>query len=106
MKRLRQEENNKPKKKVWKAFKVFIAIFLVVLFIEIFMANRLSTYGDKIQQLKDAQASLELENQVLENQIARQSSLISVETKSSKLGFETVKNFEYINPTADIASAM
>lgn len=60
------------------------------------MVNRLPTYGDKIQQLKEAKTALQLENRVLENTISENVALGLVEKRANRLGFETVKNLEYV----------
>ena len=108
MKRIKQEEENKqnnPKKRAIKAARLIIVVFFLVLFLEIWVVNRLSTFGHKIQDIKDSQASLELENQILESQIAKQASLLAIESKASALGFDSLKNIEYIKPANNIASA-
>lgn len=104
MKRI-QEEEKKPAKKLANLVRVGIIIFLVVFFVEIWAVNRLATFGDKIQELTSAQASLELENQVLQNSIAQKASLLSVSKQAGSYGFDNVKNFEYVKPI-NLASAL
>lgn len=104
MKRIRQEEENRPQRKIAKFIKIGAVLFFVVLMLEIWMTNRLSTYGSKIEEMKEAQAKLTLENQVLENQVAQKSSLLSLESKAGQLGFNSIKNPEYYHP-ASLASA-
>lgn len=104
MRRLNSEENY-TKKKAVRWLRLILVIFLGLFFLELWSVNRLSTYGDKIQELKQAQASLELENLTLENQIASDLSLLTIEEKAAKLGFSSVKNLEYIKPVS-IASAL
>lgn len=74
-----------------------ILIILLVSVLEIWVVNRLSTYGDQISQLQQREASLRMENQLLENEIAEKSSLIQVDKASKSLGFEKVKKFEYVS---------
>lgn len=78
-----------------------IIIFLVVLVIfaatlEIWVVNRLATYGGQINQLEKSKSALMLQNQILKNQIAQNSSLKVLETKAHNLGFEPIKNIQYI----------
>lgn len=89
---------NESNKKIVKAVKIVAVVFLVVFFIEIWVSTRLSTYGNKIQDLKVAKAGLELENQVLENEIAEKTSLLSIEFQANIYGFDTAKNLEYVKP--------
>lgn len=75
------------------------ASFLLVVFllIEIWAVNRLSSYGDRLNQIKNSQARLELENQILENKIAQKSALSYIEQYSVSLGFGQAKSVEYLN---------
>lgn len=96
------------KEKIQKHFRRILKISLVVIglvfLLEIWMVNRLSTSGDKIQELKQTRASLQLENQVLESHIAQQSSLVSLEGKAVNLGFDSIKTIEYVKIPTDLAS--
>lgn len=97
-KRLKQTEGIKPQEKIIKVFKI-VMIGLVLFFIlEIWMVNRLSTYGSKIEILKQSQARLQLENQLLENAIAQKSSLQILEKESNQLGFDSFSQVEYFKP--------
>lgn len=90
--------NKNPKRRAKGLLKITAVFILAILLIELWTVNRLSTYGDKIQGLKEAQARLELENQVLENIIAQESSLNVLEKRATLLGFGSVKTFQYLNP--------
>jgi len=98
-------ENNKPKKRILRITRFIVVLVVVLVVLEVWMVNRLSTYGDKIQSLKVAQADLELENQILENQISQNGTMLNLESKAKALGFDTTKNLEYFRP-ANIASAL
>lgn len=79
--------------------KLVITLVLVIIFvvtIEIWVANRLSTFGEKINGLESTKYSLQLENDYIKNQIAQKKSLTLNEKKSQSLGFNKIKNIEYI----------
>lgn len=95
MKKLQQEEEKKSHKKIAKFIKYSIGLLVFAFILQVWMVNRLSTYGYKIKQLQEAQANLEMENQILENQIAQESSLLKVESKAILLGFKNIKKLEY-----------
>lgn len=97
MKYLKQEENTSPKRKAKRLVKIAVVFVFAVLALELWTVNRLSTYGDKIQSLKESQARLELENQVLENTIAQESSLHVIEKRAAALGFGSIKSYQYLN---------
>lgn len=82
-----------------------LTVLLIILFVEIWVANRTSTYGDKIYQLKQSQARLELENQVLANSIAASSAMVLLERKANLLGFNTINQLDYIKLSDKLASA-
>lgn len=104
MKLLRQIEPEKSTMKITSMAKIGAVLFIAVFVLEVWLVNRLATYGDKIQELKQAQASLELENQVLENSIAEKMSLTSVEREAGELGFSSIKDIEFVKQTG-LASA-
>jgi hypothetical protein len=79
--------------------KIVIGLILLIIFvvtIEIWVANRTSTFGEKINQLESTKYSLELENDYLKNQVAQKKSLNLNQKKSLNLGFGKSKNIEYI----------
>lgn len=73
-----------------------VLILLSLLCLEFWTVNRLSIYGDKISQLKRAEDALVMENQVLANSIAQSSSLKVLEKNAKSIGFEEIKNLQYI----------
>ena len=73
-----------------------ITIIILVAILEIWVVNRLASYGDQIGNLEQTQARLKIENQLLENKIAEKSSLMEAEKLVNRLGYQKVKNFEYI----------
>lgn len=82
--------------------KVVGLLVVVILFLEIWVIDRLSAYGGKINQLKEAASVLQLSNQILESQIAERSALGIIENKAVAWGFTSPKKVEYIY-TAKVA---
>lgn len=81
-----------------------IAIVSVVV-LEIWVMNRLSTYGEKIGEIEHAIESLRLENQILENKVAQKSSLYQLKKYGANLGLDKIKKIEYIDPNQDVFRA-
>ena len=73
---------------------VVLLLFLVVF--EIWVNNTLATFGAKYENISNLQKTLKLENQVLENEIAKQISMISIATESASFGFTKSKDIQYI----------
>ncbi len=69
---------------------------LVLILIEIWVSNSVVTYGSKLERLSAISKSLNLENQVLENEIAKRGSLNNVASKSAELGFSVASDIQYI----------
>ena len=85
--------------------KIVIGLILLIIFvvtIEIWVANRTATFGEKINGLEATKYSLDLENDYLRNQIAQKKSLNLNQKKSMNLGFGKTKDTEYIK-TSPIA---
>jgi hypothetical protein len=79
--------------------KIVVGLVLLIIFvvtIEIWVANRLATFGEKINGLESTKYSLQLENDYIKNQIAQKKSLNLNQKKSFNLGFGKIKNIEYI----------
>lgn len=79
--------------------KIVVALVLIIIFVvtvEIWVANRLSTFGEKINGLESTKYSLQLENDYLKNAIAQKKSLNLNAKKSAFLGFNKIKNIQYI----------
>lgn len=80
-----------------RKFVILLALVLIPLVIlEIWSLNRLSTFGDQINKLEKTKQSLLLENQLLENQISKYSSLLEIEEKSKYYGFDKSPEVEYL----------
>lgn len=114
MKKILLEQDNKKNSlsekldkhpKVSKYIIFGMVFFLITFSLEIWIVNRLSTYGDKIQELKIAEAKLELENQIIANSIAKDSSMVTLEKKATELGFSSINQIEYIKISNKLASA-
>lgn len=79
-----------------KIIRILFLLLVIVLIVEVWTVNRLSTLGGKIRELKIAKANLEIENQLLESKILEHSSLYFIEEQSYKLGFSNIKDVEYL----------
>lgn len=63
---------------------------------EIWSFNRLSTLGEQINKLEKTKQALILENQILENEISKYSSLKEVSKKATLFGFEKPASIEFL----------
>lgn len=86
------EKSKFPKK--YGALGVLILFILTV--IEIWASNTVITYGEKYESLSRLSKGLLMENQVLQNEIAKSTSLISIASKSAQLGFSKPESIQYI----------
>ncbi|MDP3758821.1 MAG: hypothetical protein Q8Q86_03810 [Candidatus Daviesbacteria bacterium] len=75
---------------------LIIACFFVLMLAEIWAGNNVVAYGEKLEKLSSSAKTLNLENQILENEIARQVSLNHVASKSGELGFFQPQSIQYI----------
>lgn len=73
-----------------------IVSLLVLTIAEIWVNNTVVSYGDKFESISSLQKILKMENQILENEIAKHSSLANIATKSAELGFYKVESIQYI----------
>lgn len=84
-------------KKFPKRYVVMITSSLFILtLIEIWANNTVVAYGDKYEKLNALENNLKMENQILENEIAKNSSLGVIASKSAQLGFSSHQSIKYI----------
>lgn len=86
-----QEKRTFPKKYI------FIGMALIALVVlEIWVNNTMATFGQRLASIEDSQEAFQLENRVLENEIARQVSLGNIASASARLGFVKPKTIQYV----------
>ncbi len=74
---------------------VFVLVVLALL--QIWANNILVTNGAKFDSIGRLEQSLQLENQILENKVAKLSSLDTIATSSSALGLVPTKDVQYLH---------
>ena len=86
-----QEKRNLPKRFV------LIGILLITLVVvEIWVTNAMVTFGQKLASIENSQRSIQLENRILENEIAKQTALGNIASASATLGFIKPKTIQYV----------
>ncbi len=94
---IKKFEPEQPKNGFSKRLVISIAACLLVLVLaEIWVSNTVITYGEKFEKLSKLQKTLNSENQILENEIAKKASLTNLSTKSAELGFSKMESIQYI----------
>lgn len=90
-------ETTEQKKKLSKKYiGLGLIVFLVLMITEIWVNNNVVTYGEKFERLSVLAKSLNLENQILENEIAKRQALNNIASKSAELGFSEPESIQYI----------
>ena len=94
IKKFESVENSK------KNYNKYVIIILASLFTltlgEIYASNNVVAFGEKYEKLFALEKNLRMENQILENEIAKNSSLSVVASKSAELGFSLSQSIQYI----------
>lgn len=86
-----QEKRSLPKRFI------FIGCALIALVVlEIWVNNAMATFGQKLASIENSQKALQLENRVLENEIAKQTALGNIASASAMLGFIKPKTIQYL----------
>ncbi|MCR4306020.1 MAG: hypothetical protein NUV73_02975 [Candidatus Daviesbacteria bacterium] len=94
---IKKFEPEEPRKSFSKKYIIFIVLsFLIMMVFEIWVSNNVVTYGEKFDKLSSVAKTLALENQILENEIAKTISLNEVASKSAELGFSEPQSIQYI----------
>lgn len=69
---------------------------LALIVIEIWVIHTLSSFGEKVKKIEELQKNLKEENEILENEISRESSLPKIASSSASYGLESPKTVQYI----------
>lgn len=94
---IKKYEPEEPKKGFSRKYVSLVIIFLLGLtLVEIWTNNSVVVYGEKFEKLSELAKQLDLDNQILENQIAQNTSLGSIASKSAQLGFSPSESIQYI----------
>lgn len=86
-----------------KIISLFVFTLLIGTVLEIWVSNRLATFGEQYTKIEQSISDLTLENQLLEDQIAKRESLSRTEKYAGLSGFEEVNNIEYITSASGSA---
>lgn len=87
------QEGRWGKTKYWLPFG---ALLVSLALAEIWANNTMVTYGEKFENISKIQITLQTENQLLKNEIAKQTALSSVASESATLGFSKSESIQYI----------
>lgn len=68
----------------------------ILIIVQIWASNTAVIYGEKFDAVSALQQSLYMENQILENEIAKRASLSNIASKSAMLGFFKLVDVQYI----------
>ncbi|HUD19703.1 MAG TPA: hypothetical protein VMR81_04640 [Patescibacteria group bacterium] len=81
-----------------KIIPVVIAVFAII---EIFCINELAGSGKVVESVDNSIASLRQENDLLDQQVASASSLMTIASKSQLVGFIVPNKSQYLTVTSD-----
>ncbi|MBI4036733.1 hypothetical protein HY386_02565 [Candidatus Daviesbacteria bacterium] len=87
------QENSWRKSKYWIPFG---ALLVSLTLAEIWANNTMVTYGERFETMSRIQNTLQMENQLLENEIAKQTALSNVASESAAFGFSKSESIQYI----------
>lgn len=93
-KKFESEENRKKFPKKYIILSVSGLFILIVS--QIWASNNVIAYGDRFEKLANLEGNLKIENQLLENEIAKNSSLKTIASKSAQLGLTPFQSIQYI----------
>lgn len=80
-----------------KKYGVLIGLVLFVLtIVQIWTSNTIVTYGERYDNLSKLSKSLLMENQVLENEIAKEAAITNIALGAARLGFSKSESIQYI----------
>lgn len=94
IKKFKPENLSKRSRK--KPFYIVALCLLILIIAQIWVNNTVVGFGDRLESISQLKKALEMENQLLENEIANDSSLVNIATKGAELGFSSFESIQYI----------
>jgi cell division protein FtsB len=93
------------KKKRGKTYLFSLVIVLVVILavVKLVISNRLATFGQRLDQIKQEEIGLKEERYILEEKIYQLSSLESVRKRASELDFDRAREIVYYGREVPVA---
>jgi hypothetical protein len=92
------ETEEKVQKRRFPKITIIFAVLLITLgILEIWVSHTLASYGEKFEGIEKLKITLNLENKILENEIAKLSTLSEIATQSGELGLKKSTNIQYIH---------
>ena len=79
-----------------KLIPLFGLVILILIVLQIWVAHTISASGVKLSDVQYLTEIKKRENQILQNQIASASALLTIASQSASLGFRNAKNVQYI----------
>lgn len=73
-----------------------VALVVLAIILEIWVVNRLSTYGEKMTHIENASRILKMENEILRNKIDSFSSLDYIQKKAESLNMVPARSILYL----------
>lgn len=91
-------EPEKEERKIFLPKKIIVlgGFFIVLVVAEIWVSHTVVSFSQELKKIDQLKDDLSFENQLLENEIAKLSSLTSIATSSASLGFIKPKQVKYI----------
>lgn len=94
---IKKFETTEQKKVFSKKYILLATIsFLMLMLIEIWASNNVVAYGEQLEQLSMIAKKLSMDNQLIENEIAKEQSMDNIASKSAELGFSQAESIQYI----------
>lgn len=94
---IKKFEPEEPKKGISRKYiSLIVTGLFALMLLAIWASNNVVTYGEKLEKLLQLTKTLNLENQILENEIAANKSLNNIASKSAELGFSEPESIQYI----------
>lgn len=94
---IKKFEPEEPQKGISRKYiSLIVTGLFALMLLVIWASNNVVTYGEKLEKLLQLTKTLNLENQILENEIAANKSLNNIASKSAELGFSEPESIQYI----------
>ena len=103
MKKIELEEKYERKRRFSFLISIVIGVTLLLAFLQLLLSNHLAGFGRELAAISKEEQSLTFENELLQKEIAKESSLATIIVKAHTLSLAAASNFLVVGEHESVA---
>lgn len=106
MKKIELEEKRERKKRFTLLTALIIGMLFLLAFAQLLLSNHLASFGKELVALRNVEKALTVDNERLEKDIAKESSIATISQKAHELSFSSASLFFVVEAQESVAALL